>query len=393
MINKITVRSAVAILAAFGVAACSAGNGGDGPVPTINKSADGVQVLSETIQTSSVKTELSETALAEASDLYSRLNSITMAEIRRETGTETRMVIDLRDSSNTSVLVFHAAPDYSNAVSATEGIEATAVVEHDENMQVSMITATIGNGIEAVFTLEPANFPGHHPGHGVPALPKQGLPKQEFPKQAIPKQEMPKQEMPKQALPKQEFPKQALPKQEFPKQALPKQEFPKQALPKQEFPKQALPKQEFPKQALPKQEFPKQALPKQEFPKQALPKQEFPKQALPKQEFPKQALPKQEFPKQAIPKQEFPKQGIPKVRGSAFPGHGHGHGYGRVPVENVKQGMPKQAMPKQAMPKQALPKQEVPKQALPKQALPKQEIPKQGIGRVPHYGHGHGGRW
>ena len=353
MINKITVRSAVAILAAFGVAACSAGNGGDGPVPTINKSADGVQVLSETIQTSSVKTELSETALAEASDLYSRLNSITMAEIRRETGTETRMVIDLRDSSNTSVLVFHAAPDYSNAVSATEGIEATAVVEHDENMQVSMITATIGNGIEAVFTLEPANFPGHHPGHGVPALPKQGLPKQEFPKQAIPKQEMPKQEMPK----------------------------------------QALPKQEFPKQALPKQEFPKQALPKQEFPKQALPKQEFPKQALPKQEFPKQALPKQEFPKQAIPKQEFPKQGIPKVRGSAFPGHGHGHGYGRVPVENVKQGMPKQAMPKQAMPKQALPKQEVPKQALPKQALPKQEIPKQGIGRVPHYGHGHGGRW
>lgn len=312
MINKKTVRSAVAILAAFGMAACSAGKGGNSPAPTINRSADGVQVLSETIQTSSVTTQLGETSLAEARELHSRLNAITMAEVRRETGTETRMVIDLRDSSNASVLVLHAAPDFSGAVSATEGIQATAVVDHDENMQVTAITATIGNDIQAVFTLEPSAFPGHH---GAPiAGPKQGLPKQEFPKQAFPKQEMPKQ---------------------------------------------ALPKQEFPKQALPKQEFPKQALPKQEMPKQALPKQEFPKQALPKQEFPKQALPKQEFPKQALPKQEFPKQGIPKVVGSvpanAFPGHGRIPV--RVPVETVKQNLPKQEMPKQALPKQELPKQ------------------------------------
>ncbi len=372
MINKMTVRSAVAILAAFGMAACSAGNGGSGPVPTINRSADGVQVLSETIQTSSVKTQVAETALAaESNDLWSRINAITMAEVRRETGTETRMVIDLRDSSNTSVLVFHAAPDYSGAVSVTEGIEATAEIDFDDNMQVTLITANIG-GVEAVFALEPAAFPGH--GSGVSqGLPKQAVPKQEFPKQAIPKQEFPKQALPKQELPKQALPKQALPKQELPKQALPKQELPKQALPKQALPKQELPKQALPKQALPKQELPKQALPKQalpkqELPKQALPKQELPKQALPKQALPKQELPKQALPKQALPKQEFPKQGIPKVGGSIpanFPGHGRVPV--RVPVENVKQGMPKQEMPKQAMPKQ-----EVPKQALPKQALPKQ---------------------
>lgn len=307
MINKNTVRSAVAVIALFGVAACSPGKSGNAPAPQVSQSVDGVQVLKETVQSASVKTAFKDSAVATSSDLYSRLSSITSAEVRRETGSETHMVIDMRDAGGVSVLVLSGGADFSNMASSAEGIKVTAVVDHDEAMHVRNISARIGDNLDAIFSFEDMSN-GAAAGDAGSQTGKQGQNQGQNQKQEQPKQDVPKQDQPKQDLPKQDQPKQDAPKQEQPKQEAPKQEQPKQEAPKQEQPKQEAPKQEQPKQDAPKQEQPKQDAPKQDMPKQDMPKQELPKQDAPKQDMPKQEMPKQDAPKQDIPKQEQPKQ-------------------------------------------------------------------------------------